>query len=465
MSLSSALNIARSGLGVTALQADLVSRNIAKADADGHTRKAAQITTGPTGEVRVSAIDRSVDNLLIRLDRSNASALSAKTTIAEGIKAYTDFLGQPSDETSPTAKLSALNTALATLSGVPGEQASQLAVVSAARGMAENLNTLSGVLGDVSDEVEYNIRYDVSSVNDALQRISALNTKILNTDKGSAKMGEHRDALDALIDTVTEFMDVQTVATADGAVNLYTGGGTELVVGDTVHDLSYNAVSGSLFAGKVDITPGRQTRGISHGALSGLFELKTRVLPSFTAQLDSMAGALVQGFEAANPFGAGGTGLFTDAGAGFDGSATKGLAGRISLNEAVDPQSGGSTALLQSGGVATTPAGDASFVFAMIDTFDAPVSVDTAGLGAALSLVDLGATLVSSQQGARATMQSDVAATRAAGDTIAASRANFQGVNIDDEMQKLLLIEQSYKANAKVLTSVSEMLDTLLAAV
>ena len=44
-------------------------------------------------------------------------------------------------------------------------------------------------------------------------------------------------------------------------------------------------------------------------------------------------------------------------------------------------------------------------------------------------------------------------------------RRNSEGVNIDDEMQQLLLIEQSYAANSRVLTAVSEMIDTLIAAV
>lgn len=45
------------------------------------------------------------------------------------------------------------------------------------------------------------------------------------------------------------------------------------------------------------------------------------------------------------------------------------------------------------------------------------------------------------------------------------ARRNAEGVNIDDEMQYLMLIEQSYAANSKILTTVSQMIDTLIAAV
>ena len=39
------------------------------------------------------------------------------------------------------------------------------------------------------------------------------------------------------------------------------------------------------------------------------------------------------------------------------------------------------------------------------------------------------------------------------------------GVNVDDELQQLAAIQQSYNANAQTLSVVSEMLDTLLSAI
>jgi flagellar hook-associated protein 1 FlgK len=44
-------------------------------------------------------------------------------------------------------------------------------------------------------------------------------------------------------------------------------------------------------------------------------------------------------------------------------------------------------------------------------------------------------------------------------------RQGVQGVNVDDELQQLMMIEQSYAANSKVMTAVANMIDTLLAAV
>jgi flagellar hook-associated protein 1 FlgK len=47
-------------------------------------------------------------------------------------------------------------------------------------------------------------------------------------------------------------------------------------------------------------------------------------------------------------------------------------------------------------------------------------------------------------------------------DTLETARINRDGVNIDDEMQKLLLIEQSYGASAQVVQVAGRMIDILL---
>lgn len=464
MGLSSALNIARSGLTVAAQQTDLISRNIANSKTEGVSRKWAELETTATGGVQVTSVERSVDSLLQRLDRSNGSKIAHNATVSDGLKAYTDFLGQPRDEISPAAMMADFHDAIVNLSVMPGEEASQIQAVTKAKKLAEGLNGLSGTLTDIGQEVERNIRYDVASANEALENIAILNQKILRSDAGSSAQAEHRDKLDQLLNDLAGYMDIQTVTSDDGTVNVYTGSGTELVVGRKSAAITYDPIAGTLSAGDVDITPGSNGRGISQGSLGGLFDLKANHLPKLSEQLDALAGALITGMETANPFGTAGTGLFTDAGAAFDAAAIRGLAGRITVNAEADSTVGGDPSLLQSGGVATTPSGDATFVTAMLDAFGQTIAVDPAGLGDTLTLSDMAPALVSQQQSLRANAEASTLSAKSAGETIAASRANFEGVNIDDEMQKLLVVEQSYRANARVMTSISEMMDTLLQA-
>ena len=463
MSMSSALNIAASGLGVASLQAEVASRNISGADRPGFTRKEVSTLTTRSGEVRVGAVERSVDAMLVRLERAGRSRLAAASTRAEGIAAYTAHLGQPQDGFSPSDFVGRLQTALVTLSAFPSQAAAQLQVVSRAKEVTGSLVGLVKSLGTVAREVDLNLRYDVAAANDAMQELAELNKGVFSAMDPLARTGM-ADRMSGLVDTLAEFMDIQTVTNPDGMVSVYTAGGAELVVRDQVFDVAYDAATGRLSAGAVDLTPAGTGRGIAGGSLAGLLDLRNVTLPGFADQLDGLAAGLVRAFEIANPM-PDGRGLFTDAGAQFSPARQAGLAGRIAVNEVLDPDAGGSTDWLRTGGMGDVATADASRVDAMLTAFSNPVTVLTGGLGAGLTLAELAPALVGRQQAERASAESTAETTRAAADTVASARTNFEGVNIDDEMQKLLLVQRSYAANAKVLTTVSTMLDTLLAAV
>lgn len=87
------------------------------------------------------------------------------------------------------------------------------------------------------------------------------------------------------------------------------------------------------------------------------------------------------------------------------------------------------------------------------------------GIPAEVTLRDFSAEMITSQVATRARAENDFNAAASAAEVVMSARRNSEGVNIDDEMQQLLLIEQSYAANSRVLTAVSEMIDTLIAAV
>lgn len=463
MSLSSALNIAASGLGVAGLQSEVTSRNIANAERPGFTRKTVATVTAPSGEVRAGAVERSVDAMLARLERAGRSRLAAASTMAEGIAAYANHLGQPEEGISPADMVQKLQTALVTLAAFPAQVSAQLQVVSTAKDVARSLVGLTRSLSTVTREVDLNLRYDVAAANDAMQELAVLNRRVSAPLDGLTKAGI-ADRMAGLVDTLADFMDIQAVTNADGTVSVHTAAGAELVVRNQVFDLAYDPATGRLTAGAVDLTPAGTGRGIAGGSLAGLLDLRNAVLPGFGEELDGLAAALVRGFEIANPM-TDGRGLFTDAGAAYSAPAQEGLAGRIAVNEALDPDVGGATDLLRTGGIVGVAAGDTSRIAAMLTGFSALVTVPTGGLGAGLTLATLAPTLVGAQQARRANAESSAETARTAQETVASARMNFEGVNIDDEMQKLLLVQQSYAANAKVLTTVSTMLDTLLAAV
>lgn len=463
MSLTSALGAAKAGLGTESTRANLIARNISNADTKGYSRKSADVVTLSGGGSTVVSIERQVDSMLNKLDRTSQSKLAMQQTMADGMRAYTDHLGQPNDESSPAAAMARLKGAFVALSMGVSDLSAQIATVTAARELAGGLQTLSHVVSDVSDEVEMNIRYDVSELNTSLYDIAKLNGKLLSEPPGTEARTDLEDQMDILLDKVSGIIDVQIVTSNRGVVSVLTSGGVELVSDRDVNDVVYDSVTGKLSAGDQQMTPGTGDRSFSSGSLSGLFQLKNNVLPEWQGQLDTMAAALVEGFERVAPIN-GGAGLFTDAGGAFDPAAIDGLAGRIAINAAVDPDIGGDPRLLQSGGDATRPAGDSTLIDAMVRLFEQPTEITGRAFGESPGLIKMASGIVAAQQKDRSLAETAVATTTSTANTINASRENLRGVSVDDELQKLLVIEQSYAANSKVLTSVMAMVDSLLQA-
>lgn len=462
MSISSALSVAASGLRANSVQTDLISRNIANASTPGYTRKSAELLTR-NGGVYVKAVTRDVDALLDRLDRTNISATARADTLASGLSTYTDLLGQPEDETSPAAGLAQLYSSLVTLTGTPTSGAAQLGVIESAQVLTGQLNALSHTASELSREVDLNIRYDIADLNDRLTRIGQINARLLQTGGNGAEAAELKDEMGRLLDEVSSYMDIQVTGFADGAVNVYTTGGTELIHGSRVATVTYDSNRMELHANGTEITPGKAgVRGFNNGALAGLFELRQTTVPQIHAQLDAYAGMLIERFSGADQsLAAGESGMFVDAAPSSGGN----LAARLRINPKLLASQGGSAELLVKG-LGSNPGyetGSIDLLKSMMNGIDERVPGQTV-LGSNLSLSDFSASMVASQQQMRVAAERASEAARVSGATISASRQNLQGVNVDDELQKLLLVEQSYAANAKVLTTVQSMLDTLLSA-
>lgn len=473
MSLNSALDVARSGLQANQLWSDVTARNIANANTDGYVRKDVSFSThapATGGGTIVTEVKREVDASLDRMYRTETGKMAKQKQIYEGVQAYTAILGQPGDDQSPVAKLTALQTSFDTLANAPGSAAAQRGVLDAARQIAGSLNEASNMLGQVGQEVTTEIKYNVTDVNKALYTLAGLNKQLLGAAVNSIPGADLRDQVDQQIKTIAGIMDVQVRTDASGAVSLYTSGGTPLLDGNRVSDIRYDASSGKLFAGQTEVTPGGSgVRGFDGGSLAGLFALKDQILPTFQAQLDTMAAGLVQGFEGADAsLSAGQAGLFTDAGAAYDPAKLTGLAGRIAVNASVDPAQGGTLGRIRDGVGATTPgaASDSTQIQAFQQVFTAPVPVGAAtDLPAGMTLSAYAANMVSYQQVTGTTAQSRYTSIATSAQTIDASRQSIQGVNIDDEMQKLIVIQHSYAANSKMMTTIAQMMDDLIKAV
>jgi flagellar hook-associated protein 1 FlgK len=161
-----------------------------------------------------------------------------------------------------------------------------------------------------------------------------------------------------------------------------------------------------------------------------------------------------------------GPGLFTDAGDAFDASlpgAEEGLAQRLSLNAVVDPAAGGAAWRLRDGLGALAPgsSGDPSLLVALSDRLELARSpLSGPRTDQARSVSQQVAILLGGIATARQAREDEAVFERARLEGFRELEA-AGGVDTDDEMQKLLVIEQSYAANARVIRTIDALMDEL----
>ncbi|MBN9887125.1 flagellar hook-associated protein FlgK [Salipiger abyssi] len=471
MGLTSAFNAARSGMGVTSRWAESVSSNIANANNPNFARRDTHIATNAQGAATVSEITRAVDSSLDAMYRDEVGRTARQDAIASGLSAYTSLLGDSQSSNTILTRLTDFQNALGLLSVSPSDGALQRSTVAEAQELARTLNSAGSELADAMDSAEDGIGADIAEINAALSRLDGYNEQLSSGSLGTSEAQlALQDKIGAELDALAEYMDFTLRTDAQGRIELFAAGGAPLLAGNAAQVLSFDTATGTLTAGEFEITPGVPgVRGISEGALAGKIELFSETLPEMQAQLDEVARALIAGMEDADAsLAPGEAGLFTDAGAALSDPAAPGLALRIAVNGAVLPEQGGAYWRIRDGMGADVPgaAGDNTQIEAFIAVLDGDMAFDPeAGLGESATLSSYVATLIASQNSARAEAESSAESLAAGAIAVQSTRMSFMGVNVDDELQQLTAIEQSYGANAQVLTVVSEMIDTLLGAV
>ena len=474
MSISSAFSNAASGLAASARAVQVASANIANALTPGYAPRSLDLSAatlaGTGGGVQMNGISRSVDAGLLGLHRdSSASAGNANTTSAFW-QSIEKAIGLPGEGLS--AALSAFDSALIAATDRPDLGSRLTAVADSATALTSVFSNAQTALQTRRGEADAAISSDVQALNSGLERLDGLNDQIVRLRAGGQATLGLEDERQALISSLAEIVPLREQARSDGRVTLFTIGG-ELLLDLEPAEFVFNPAP-TMDAGMTLGAPlsGLTLRGrsletgasgpMAGGRLAANFQIRDADAPRAQADLDALASTLIDRFadSATDPtLPVGSPGLFTDAGALA--TAAPGLAGRLSVNAAVLPDSGGAHWRLRDGiGAATTGAvGDATLLRSLSGALDRRLALTPGGpqLTLAQAFGEAMTRTSQSRNQSEATATSAIARREELTEQILA-----QGVDTDAEMQRLLQIEQAYAANARVIETADAMLRRLL---
>lgn len=465
-------------LGARSLQAqqtavEIAGQNLANVNNRAYTRQRVQIQTSPaintgigpqgTGAQAV-AIQQLRDLLVESQIRSEASvggywtaqqkALQyAQTGLGEFIDRNADAVGSASSGTGALSGLAdELNglfnafqsVATATATTSPDALTERQALLHHAEVLASRFNQSADRLGQLSSQLDESLRQDLDAANQLLGDIASLNQQIMSSEIGdTGRANELRDLREQKLGQLGQLVNFDAVENNRG-VDLSIAG-VPLVTGMNVNDTleDYYGVNGELL---VRTVTSATALPLSRGSLAGTMAARDGAVKSLRDGLDTLTGALI---AEVNNLHRAGFSLTGSTGADF-------FTGTNAASIAVNPGLQDNPALIQIAG-ASGAAGDNSVALALAHLADAA----QATLGNQTFAGDY-ARLVANLGGELSGANDQLSAHEAVARMLQQQRDSVSGVSIDEEMSDLVRFQRAYQASARIITTVDEMLQTVL---
>ncbi|MFB2549650.1 flagellar hook-associated protein FlgK [Ensifer soli] len=471
MSLSSAITTAQQIFNNTSIQTTLVSKNIANSGNADYSRRLALLGSSANGATVVS-IQRAQSDALMKQTLASISQASAQDRLLSGLQAIKTSLGDNDYETSPATYLSSFRDTLQTYAATPASTTVAASVVAEARDLALSISKTSAAVQDVRLQADKDIGNDVAELNRLLSEFEKVNNRIKGMTVSGADTSDAMDDREKLLKQMSEIVGISTVGRANNDTVIYTSDG--IVLFETTPrqvsfspTVAFNAATtgGAVYVDGVELSSGTGGNTSAQGRLQSLLQVRDDIAPTFQTQLDELARGLVTLFQEG-----GAPGLFVWAGGTIPapGTLVSGMAETLSVN----PLAESNPQLLRDGGFngVVSNTGANSGYSALLDSFvaalDAPMTFDgITELQTTGSITDFAGASLGWIEQLRSTAS-------AANDTKSAllsrtqqALSNETGVSIDEELSLLLDLEQSYKASAKLVTTVDAMFRALMDAV
>ncbi len=506
MNLSSAFNIISSSFAANAAQTAVVSNNIANVNTTGYSTEVANLVANPYGGVDVASVTRVANAALQEQVSTSTGQAAYQQAIANGLSTLAATVddssttsstsGTNQNGASPSAMLANLQSAFTTYEDSPTSTAAADTAVTAAQNLAQSLNSGDATVNQVREQADQEMASSVSTINSLLAQFQTANNAVVSGLSSGANVASDQDTRNSVLTQLAQQIGgVTTSTSANGSMSIYTDSGV-LLFQNTARTVSFtpttsyadgvsgNAVTVDTEDGSgnvvesIPITGPTSVSPIQSGALAGYAELRDTIAPQYQAQLDQIAGGLINAFSDTGPSATNAAlpGLFTTA-AGDVPSAldTTGLAAAIEVNPLVDPSRGGTPTLLQDGVNSANSAYDynpnndagyTGYIQQLVAATQSPSQTfdDTTAKLGTVGLANYANASVSwvqsqNQQASDASTYQNALVTQAT-----SALSNATGVNLDAEMTNMLSLENTYKSTAKLLTTVNDMFSALLQA-
>jgi flagellar hook-associated protein 1 FlgK len=442
------LEIARRALFAHQASLNVTGNNLANVSTPGYTRQVVDLVPSPSERtpegvlgtgVLMQGIKRARDIFLdiqIRDEMGLSGKWSARSNILTRVEGV---INEPSDD-GLGGLLDRFWNSWLDLSNNPEDPAARSVVVQSGVSLADGLRQADFRLRQVIEATDADIEQRVANLNSLFQEAANLNAQIRRAEVGGGIESNLRDRRDLILDELAQKGGATNLVRTDGTVVVRMGGRT-VVEGNSSIPLEAQRYSDD---GRVRVrivfSEDKSSPSFLSGELAGLLEARDQVLPDFLDKMDQMTKAITTSVNRLHEAGPSHLPFFR---------------GDRAQTLEVVPEIAGDPSQVNAG--TTGDAGDNDIALAVAALRDAPImSRGTASIpGFFRSFV---AEMGSLGQQAKFLSDSQEKAVQ----SVEAQRQSVIGVNLDEELTRMMTTQKAYQAAARVFSTVSDMLDTLL---
>lgn len=476
MSLTSALNTAKTSLSAIQTQTSVASSNIANVNVQGATRKTANVVTAANGSVAVTSVSQSSNSVLFRNMLDATSSVSQYTAQYEALSRINEVVGDTNSGVSPQAKIASLQDALNDLATTPGSSEMQHAALQAAQDLVSTLNENTEIVSTIRRDADTQLVNAAADMNDLLSQFEAVNRQIVSGTAKGSDVTDMVDKRDQLVTKLSQYVGVNVQTRGNNDMVLFTDSGVTLFE-TTARAVSFQATNplqdgkngNAFYIDGIAVTGDNAYMPLKSGSVLGATNVRDEICGTYQTQLDEIARGLINAFAETDPAGVGtkATGLFTAAGLTFPLDDTvSGLARNIQVASAAatNPSAirDGVTYSFNTGALGGYSAriNDLLTNMATKTSFSPSAKDDTDA-----TLANFAASSVSWLQQTRSSTSDTVDSKATLLTSTQTTLSDETGINLDTELTKLIDLERSYQASSKIISVVDDMMQHLLESV
>lgn len=460
--MDSALSIANTSLNALTSALAVTAENIANTQTPGYVDETAQLTplggdaSGIGTGVGVATISQAANALLAANNTQAQGALANLNATQQVLTGIQDIfpLGQSSASSTSSTGSSTSNTSIAgqlasfwsswdAIARDPSATAARAQVVTVAQGLVTSLNESSTQLSQLAQNTQSQLGVQVTQSNTLLAQVASLNSQIVATRGGGGNANQLEDQLTQVVGQLSNLVGASATMQHDGTAMISVGG-VALVQENQAATLSTATNAGVV---SVISSPGGVTVPVSSGTVAGLLSGLNQYLPQYHAALDSVANSLSSTVNTQLAAGYSATGVSGSANPLFSGSG----AAHIAVNAAVvaNPDLIAAASTNSAAG-----ANDGSNAQAMAELSSSASGPDVNYQSLVQGIGTVTSNVITQTQAQSAVANQAQSALSAA-----------TGVNLDSELTNMMTFQQNYEASAKLLSTISATMQSLLTAV